>query len=128
MRGYVYFHIDKPAFGSVLYLQDLSVLNRYFELIGSKPDGVVGGEWPELGYQPPSAPLGYSPPIKPLPAGENVTLSHALIAIDDGGDKNEVQSAVAFVDLLASLYPRLARPQTKFRDWRARATKTLREP
>jgi hypothetical protein len=125
--GLCYLRIARPAFGSVLYLQDLTSLNEYFEAIDSKPDGVVGGEWPELGYQPPSAPLGHSPPKKPLPAGKKIVISDAYIAIDDEGAEEETQSATAFNDLLAAIYPHLARPQTKFRDWRARATKTLRD-
>lgn len=124
--GLCYFHMAKPAFGDVLYLQDLTSLNEYFDAIDSKPDGVVGGEWPELGYQPPSAPLGHSPPIKPLPAGKKVVISDAYIAIDDSGEKGETGSAATFNDLLAAIYPHLIRPPTKFRDWRARATKTVR--
>lgn len=125
--GLCYFHMAKPAFGDVLYLQDLTSLNEYFEAIDSKPDGVVGGEWPELGYQPPSAPLGNSPPIKPLPAGEKVVISDAYIAIEDVSSGDETTSAATFNDLLAAIYPHLDRPRTRFRDWRARATKTLRD-
>ena len=66
--GLCYFCVEKPSFGSVLYLQDLTSLNDYFAATKTKPDGVVGGEWPELGYQPPTAPMGNSPPVEPLKA------------------------------------------------------------
>ena len=45
----IYFRLTEPDFGSVLYLQDLTALNRFFELTGTKPDGAMGGIWPEIG-------------------------------------------------------------------------------
>jgi len=54
--GLVYFHLDEPAFGTVLYLQNLTELSDYFLATNTRPDGAVGGEWPELGYLPPTPP------------------------------------------------------------------------
>lgn len=124
--GLCYFCIDKPAFGTVLYFQNLTVLNPYFEFTRTKPDGVVGGEWPELGYQPPTAPLGNSPPTHALPKGVDVTISDALIAFGNECDLDERASAQRFLELLGAIYPYLDKPVPAFHDWTKRAHKTLR--
>jgi hypothetical protein len=48
--GLVYLRFDEPDFGDVLYFQNLTALNDYYRATKTKPDGVVGGDWPELGY------------------------------------------------------------------------------
>lgn len=68
--GLVYFRLDRPAFGSVLYLQDLTCLNDYFRATGTRPDGVVGGTWPELGYLPPTPESQEVPEAGLLPEGK----------------------------------------------------------
>lgn len=125
--GLCYFRVEKPAFGSVLYLQDLTSLNDYFAATKTKPDGVVGGEWPELGYQPPTASMGNSPPVEPLKAGIEVIISDALIAFRPDCAEGEQTSAARFVEMLGEIYPHLTRPQAaQFHDWRSRAEQTLR--
>ena len=54
--GAIYFRLEEPEFGSVLYFQNLTALNPYFRETGTKPDGAVGGVWPEIGYLPPTPP------------------------------------------------------------------------
>jgi hypothetical protein len=124
--GLCYFCLNKPAFGSVLYVQNLTALNPYFVATKTKPDGVVGGEWPELGYQPPTAPMGNSPPIDPLIKGEDVIISDALVAFRQPCDQDETQNAVQFIEMMAEIYPHLDRPEPGHHDWAARARKTLR--
>ena len=51
--GLIYFALNEPAFGHVLYVQDLTGLNDYYRATHTAPMGAVGGEWPELGYLPP---------------------------------------------------------------------------
>jgi hypothetical protein len=68
--GLCYFHLDTPAFGSVLYFQNLTALNAYYAATKTKPDGSVGGEWPELGYLPPTPPQSGTPPTNPLPSDD----------------------------------------------------------
>ena len=125
--GLVYFCLDEPAFGNVLYLQNLTALNSYFRQTKIKPDGVVGGEWPELGYQPPTAPLGNSPPIDPLAAGKPVIVTDALITTRGVCQLDERESAGQFLDMLGQLYSQLDKPATEFRDWEGRADQTLRD-
>jgi hypothetical protein len=123
--GLCYLCLDKPKFGSALYVQNLTALNPYFAATKTKPDGVVGGEWPELGYQPPTAPMGSSPPIHPLRKGEEVVISDALISLRAHCRNDETASARQFVDMLAEIYPHLDKPEPQFRDWITRSEKTI---
>lgn len=123
--GVCYFCLEKPAFGTVLYMQNLTAMNPFFVDTKTKPDGVVGGEWPELGYQPPSAPNGFSPPVDPLKQGNEYVISDALISLRSPCSGNEFESARNFVEMLADIYPHLDKPEPKYRDWIWRADKTL---
>lgn len=40
----VYFTVERPEFGKVLYLQNLTALNHYFNATGSKPENAVKGD------------------------------------------------------------------------------------
>ncbi len=123
--GYCYFCVDAPHFANVLYMQNLGAMNPYFATTKVKPDGVVGGEWPELGYQPPTAPNGFSPPVNPLHRNREYVISDALIAVREDCARNEFESARGFVDMLADIYPHLDKPEPQPRDWLNRAQMTL---
>ena len=83
--GLVYLAVDKPAFGQILYFQNLTALDGYFQATRTKPMGAVGGEWPELGYLPPTPPQSGTPPVNPLPAGEEIALSDVIVILRDLG-------------------------------------------
>ena len=125
--GICYFTLDQPAFGGVLYAQNLTALNPYFAATQTKPDGVVGGEWPELGYQPPTAPMGNSPPIHPLTKGELIVISDALMAFSAVSEAKETASAKQFIALMAKIYPYLDKPEPDFHDWLDRADRTVQD-
>jgi hypothetical protein len=125
--GLVYFHLDEPAFGTVLYLQNLTALNDYFAATDTKPDAAVGGEWPELGYLPPTPPQSGTPPTNPLPAGKPVTMTDAILVFHDEAACDEQDSARRFLQLLGAAYRQLEAPSTEYRDWVWRADKTLRD-
>src|SRR5690606_19804165 len=95
--GLLYFRFDRPAFGSVLYFQDLTLLNPYFLATHTTPDGVVGGEWPELGYLPPTPESQNVPEPVTLRAGEEVTLSKAIIVVRDWAGDTEQEMARQFL-------------------------------
>ena len=122
--GVCYLCLKAPAFGSVLYMQNLTALNPFFIDTKTKPDGVVGGQWPELGYQPPSAPNGDSPPVDPLRKGQEYVISDALISLRDDCGNSEFETARNFIDMLADIYPYLDKPEPEYRDWIWRADKT----
>ena len=124
--GLLYFCMTKPAFGNVLYVQNLTALNGFFNATETTPDGVVGGQWPELGYQPATM-LGNSPPTKALGAGQAIILSDVHLAIQQACAEDEQASALAFLDLLAQIYRGLDKPATDYRDWPARAKQTSRD-
>lgn len=123
--GITFFHIDEPAFGSVLYFQNLTALNSYFTATKTKPDAAVGGEWPELGYLPPTPPQSGTPPTDPLPAGVTVTMSDAILVFHDGIACDEQDMARRFLQMLGTAYRQLEPPPTDYRDWVWRAEKTL---
>ncbi len=125
--GISYFHLDEPAFGSVLYFQNLTAMNDYYQATRTKPDGAVGGEWPEIGYLPPAPPQAGTPPTDPLPAGKPVTISDALLAFHDDPAGDERESAKRFLQLLGTVYRQIELPRTDFRDWVWRAERTLHD-
>ena len=125
--GLCFFHIDEPAFGSVLYFQNLTALNDYFRATKTKPDAAVGGEWPELGYLPPTPPQSGTPPTDPLPAGVAVTVSDAILVFHDDPACDEQDSARRFLQMLGVAYRQIDLPPTDFRDWVERAERTLHD-
>jgi hypothetical protein len=125
--GLLYWRIDGDTPGSLLYIQNLTAMNAYYNATHTKPDAAVGGEWPELGYLPPAPPQSGTPPVNPLPKGEQVTLSDALIVFHRDAPKSEAHSARLFLQMLGSAYRLLDKPDFEFHDWPERAERTLRD-
>lgn len=123
--GLVYFRLEKPAFGSVLYVQDLTALNDYFLATDTKPEAAIGGTWPELGFLPPTPERGEGVAGKPLAANVEVVLSDALLILRDDGPSDERDSARHFLQLLGAAYEMMDRPHTEYHDWVTRAELTL---
>ncbi|MEO5495087.1 MAG: hypothetical protein ABIR08_13795 [Sphingomonas sp.] len=123
--GLCYFHLDQPEFGSALYFQNLTALNDYFLATNTKPDAAVGGEWPELGYLPPTPPQSGTPPTDPLPCGKAVTMSDAILVFEDAAAGDEQDSARRFLQMVGAAYRQLDPPETGYRDWVDRAERTL---
>jgi hypothetical protein len=125
--GVLYFQFEKPAFGNVLYFQNLTALNDYCRATKTAPDGAVGGEWPELGFLLPTPPQSGTPPVHPLPAGKKVTISDAIFVFRYDGPSDERDSARHFLQMLGIAYRMLDLPRTEYRDWVSRAERTLRD-
>ena len=125
--GLIYFRVDEPAFGSVLYVQDLTALNPYFLATGTRPDGVVGGVWPELGYQPPTPETREPDGERMLAAGKEVVLSSAIVVLRDWAGDTEQEMARQFLQMLGTAYNALELPEVEYRDWVDRAERTLRD-
>lgn len=123
--GLIYLRFEEPAFGSVLYFQNLTAMNDYYRATDTKPDGAVGGEWPELGYLPPTPPQSGTPPTSPLPAGEEIVISDAILVFRDWAADDEVEMARQFLQMLGVAYQELAPPPLAYRDWVWRAERTL---
>ena len=125
--GVLYFRIEEPAFGNILYFQNLTAMNDYYRATKTKPDGAVGGEWPELGYLPPTPPQRGPPPPAPLPAGGEVTRSDAILVFRHDAPPHERESARQFLQMLGVAYKMIDLPRTDYRDWVGRAERTLRD-
>lgn len=124
--GIAYFHLDEPAFGSVLYFQNLTAMNDWFVATKTTPDTAVGGVWPELGYLPPTPAQTGTPAIDPLPAGTDVTVSDAIVVFHDDAACDEQDSGLRFVQMQGAAYRLLDLPRTEYRDWVARSETTIR--
>ncbi len=125
--GILYFRIDEPGFGNVLYFQNLTAMNDYYRATRTKPDSAVGGEWPELGYQLPTPPQSGTPPIDPLPAGVEVVLSDAILVFRHEAPPHERDSARQFLQMLGVAYKMIDLPPVEYRDWVERSERTLRD-
>ncbi|MFC0205635.1 hypothetical protein [Novosphingobium soli] len=120
--GLLYFSLNRPAFGKVLYLQNFTALNDYFNATGSKPEAAVGGHWPDIGYRPPCHPeTGKAV----LAKGRELTLYDTILSIRGYPQNGEADSAWQFLDMLGSLYHWLSPPEPAFHDWSARADRTV---
>lgn len=120
----LYFTLDKPAFGKVLYLQNLSALNPYFNATKSKPVEAVKCDWPEFGYSPP---LNPETGKADLPAGQTFTLYDTILAVRAYPQTEEAASAWQFLDMLGGIYPWLSPPEAEFRHWPSRAEATVQD-
>ena len=125
--GLVYFRLDEPSFGSVLYFQNLTAMNPYFIDTGTKPDGVVGGKWPEVGYQPPTPENQEVGEGGVLKGGKEYVLSDAIVVVRDWAADNEQEMARQFLQMLGAAYGALELPAAEYRDWVGRAERTLRD-
>jgi hypothetical protein len=125
--GLVYFRIDEPAFGNVLYFQNLTALNDYYRATKTKPKGAVGGLWPELGYMPPVPDQTEEPSTDALEAGVEITLSDAILVFRHEAPPHERESARQFLQMLGVAYKMLDLPDVEYRDWIDRAQRSLRD-
>jgi len=125
--GLIYLRLDEPRFGSVLYFQNLTAMNPYYRATRTKPDGAVGGEWPELGYLMPTPPQSGTPPVDPLPANVETVISDAIVIFRDMSAPNERENARQFIQMLGAAYTALDLPRPDYRDWVGRAKRTMRD-
>ncbi len=119
--GFLYLALTEPAAGGVLYLQNLTSLNDYCQMMQVDPDSRVGGQWPELGYTPPLAERS------PMTPGQEVILSDAYLRFSERAPTQPRESAREFLTSLADIYPYLPAPPTEYHDWLARAESTERD-
>jgi hypothetical protein len=125
--GVLYFHVDEPSFGNVLYFQNYTALNDYFRATKTAPEGAVGGQWPELGFLLPVPEQTEEPLTEALKDGVEVTLSDVILVLRHEAPPHERESARQFLQMLGAAYKMLDLPGTEFRDWVARAEWTLRD-
>nr|WP_239475043.1 hypothetical protein [Sphingomonas sp. BT552] len=123
--GILYFRLSEPPFGNVLYMQNLTALNPYFEATGTKPEAAVGGTWPELGFRLPTPEEGATEAA--LVAGVEYVLSDAILVLRHEAPPHERESARQFLQMLGAAYQLLDLPAVEFRDWVGRAEKSAHD-
>jgi len=116
--GLLYLTLSKPKFGSLVYFQNLTSLNDYCLATNTKPDGCVGGEWPELGLQLPQT-------NKALQKNKRVVISDGFVHWSSIIPKGAGQTGKLFLDLLANIYLHLDRPAAEYHNWIQRSEETL---
>ncbi|MFI5162871.1 MAG: hypothetical protein ACHQHN_16435 [Sphingobacteriales bacterium] len=110
--GLIYLSTTRPKTGSILYMQNLTALADYCQQTETSCGGVVGGEWPEVGFALPPTLKG-----KPLEAGKEVVLSDALVAFDTEVPASEPDLVKQYLDMLAAVYLAMPRPGTHYQPW-----------
>ena len=109
--GLIYFTQTRPKSASILYLQNLTALNDYCQQTQTSCANTVGGNWPEMGFAlPPTQ-------DQPLKAGKAVVINDAFIAFDDQIPKDQFATNRQFLNLLATIYLLLPRPETTYQNW-----------
>jgi len=125
--GLLYFRVDEPCFGNILYFQNLTALNDYCRATDTIPGDAVGGVWPELGLLLPAPGTHCADDARPLPAGREIILSDATLVFRPDIPRDERDSARQFLQMLGSAYTLIEPPPTDYRDWPRRAERTLRD-
>ena len=109
--GMLYFSLENPGPGSVLYFQNLSALNDYATQTHTSLGNTVGGTWPEMGF---ALPVSLD---KPVEQGKELIISDAIVILSDTTPAKEKDMTVQFLDLLAKAYLLLPKPATQYHDW-----------
>ncbi|MGE7775549.1 hypothetical protein ACQKLP_12545 [Chitinophaga sp. NPDC101104] len=104
-----------------LYFQNLTALNDYARTTHTSLGDIVGGKWPELGTGlPPS-------PEKALPAGREMIIGDAYLAMHPQLPEDENELAALFLELTGKLYLHLPLPPTSYKPWPTVLQRTLRD-
>ncbi|WP_421940139.1 hypothetical protein [Pedobacter sp.] len=104
----------------VLYFQNLTALSTYCEYTGTSLSEVVGGDLPEIGLSLPAA------PSQVMDAGTEVVISDAFVCIKSNPGGADMLS-IDYLDMLATIYRKLPKPQTTYRHWPTIVEKGLKD-
>ena len=124
--GLIYARLDDPK-RDLLYWQDFTPLAPYFNDSGTKPDGAVGGHWPELGFQLPQVEKRSDKEVRALRPGREYLVSDATLVLAGQKADGEQTMGQSFLRLVAHAYEALQKPKPEFRDWPRLAEQTLRD-
>ena len=116
--GLTYLSMTEPVGGSLLYFQNFTALNDYFQATQTEPSNTVGAQWPEIGFALPTA-------TSPLLAGHEITLSDAFLFLSDLIPQSEFEAADQFLDAMATIYLHLPKPETTYYNWPKAAERTI---
>jgi hypothetical protein len=117
----LYLALTRPESGSLLYMQNLTSLNSYFEATHTCPSERVSGMWPELGFSLPST------ESQALKKDEEIAVADALVCFSETIPQDEGEVARLFLDLYAEIYLALPRTEPLHRHWPRRVVHTIRD-
>ena len=117
--GASYFSFERPDAGSALYFQNLTALNDWFELTHAEPDGIVAGEWPEVGTMLPKQKT-------PLPARADVIVSDVLLVLTEKTPRTVVGLTDLYLEGMAAICRLIPKPATAYFDWIKLAERSMR--
>ena len=119
--GNLFFSLTKPITGSVFYFQNLTALADYCEDTKTSAGGLVGGQWPELGFTLPAT------ESDPLLAGKGYVISDAFVHFTTQIPTDQVQMMKQFLNSTALIYLLIPRPVTKYHNWLTTVEKGLND-
>ncbi|WP_276088121.1 hypothetical protein [Pedobacter sp. JY14-1] len=96
--------------GSVFYFQNLTALNDYCQETETSAGELVGGSWPEIGFNLPQA-------GKPLQKGTHYQVSDAFVRLLDETPSEKTAVCGRFLDHLADTYLLLPKPERHYHNW-----------
>jgi hypothetical protein len=109
--GALFYSLSKPQTGTVLYFQNLSSLNAYFEDTETSGSDLVGGNWPEIGFSLPPTNM------EALKEGKTYVISDAVVSFSSVALKNDREVCSQYLTQLAQVYPYIKRPEPIYHNW-----------
>jgi hypothetical protein len=116
--GQLYMSMKEQGAGSILYLQNLTALNDYFQDTKTSAANIVGGEWSECGLALPAT-------KEPLQSSKDYVISDAFVIATKDTPSNDLEKAKQFLELLCKIYIELPKREIEYTDWSAIVDKTL---
>jgi len=118
--GLTYFYEKNFIKSTVLYFQDFSLSNDYFQWIHASPKNTVGSSDQDFGYALPTSTAN-------LKKGNRYTLTSAYLFLKSGKPSSENEMAQRFLEGLSAVYEHMYKPAIPKRDWEEIASHTLQD-
>ena len=116
--GLTYFYEKNFIKSTVLYFQDFSLSNSYYQWIHASPKNLVGCLTESFGYSLPTSSAN-------LKKGETYTLSSAYLFLTPGSPSSEIEMAQRFLQGLSAVYKHIYKPVFHKHNWEEIADQTL---
>ncbi|NOY78929.1 MAG: hypothetical protein GXO76_13785, partial [Calditrichaeota bacterium] len=109
--------------GTLLYFEDLTSLNHYFELTHSGAEKImvdICNSESSFGYKVPDT-------INALPVGKNAVITDSYLYLSSYFPRDEADVAVTFFKLLAPVYNFIGKPETNLTHWKRIADREIKD-
>ena len=118
--GLTYFYEKNFIKSTVLYFQDFSLSNVYFQWIHASPKNTVGSSGQDFGYSLPTSTAN-------LKKGNRYILTSAYILLKPGRPSSENEMVQRFLEGLSAVYEHIYKPVFYRHNWEAIAEHTLQD-